>query len=408
MTSPWFEATAPHDNCGLFPEADNLGSVRVRLPGKPALVIRNRVRQWWIDSPPSLGLPGFAWPAGPNNLLCADCAVTHAFLPEALLCVGCQVARWKSGETARTTRVSRVSSRVNVGSFTLAREVLKDHVSRRCLGSLPEDRAHPFAEDGRLSFVETGFKRRHIRDGFLPRPCAPLTGDVVAEPLQPLNSPWPTTHKSSVCEPAGAAGALDKVLAGKKGPPTRRMGEAPAGARLRQRAAWVLSLNPDKQSRELGALLKGRWTPDLSKEFAHPMNALFVASRGGSVKFLGGGTVIKPQGEGEERTVRVLTYVNAVFEGTCFRLYPELLARLAAYATFKRREPRLLSALGTRALEWLKREGFSMEEAEETLAPTVALSWLPSSRESLGIKILQSASTTGALPETNGWWSAKD
>jgi hypothetical protein len=89
-------------------------------------------------------------------------------------------------------------------------------------------------------------------------------------------------------------------------------------------------------------------------------------------------------------------------------LYPELLARLAAYATFKKREPRLLSALAVRSLEWLKHEGFTMEEAGETHAPTVALSWFPSKSETLGTKILSAASAGGALPSLEGWWSAKD
>jgi hypothetical protein len=166
-----------------------------------------------------------------------------------------------------------------------------------------------------------------------------------------------------------------------------------------------MQINPDKQSAWLGPLLKGRWTPDLSREFATPAAAALVAARGGSVKFLGGGTLTKSFGEGEKATTVELAYVNAVHEGTCFRLFPELLAKLACYATFRPRVPTLVSALRTRALEWAKTQHLTAEETADTLGPTVAMAYLPTAQEIAGQKVLQATGTDGSLPEAEGWWS---
>jgi hypothetical protein len=359
--------TPPPDNGGLFCLGVDQTAVRVRLPGGAGRVINKFATGGFLTDSSALGLPGFR-------------------------------PTWKRWQYKGTR--GRNGNGVVVGSFELGRSFKKDHVVRSCLGVLPNDHSNDHAErSGPLSFREDHFKPVHMRVGFLPRPSTAINASqVVPNPLQPVY--W---HHPS----AGAAvESLKKAETVKVDPGIRRLSEAPAGARLRQRARWALSLNPDKQDRWLGPLLKGRWTPDLSKEYAPAASRLFVAARGGSVKFLGGGTLKKTIGEGPERRTLELAYVNAVSGDTCYRLYPELLARLASYATFRKRSSVLVTALRTRALEWAKKQGFTAEETAEMLPPTVALAYLPSAQEIAGQEILREASTDGALPEAHGWWAS--
>jgi len=290
--------------------------------------------------------------------------------------------------------VSFYNPELKVGDFKLGVQIIKGHVVREPLGVLSGD-VDPLRENsGPLSFVEKHWKARHLRSGFIPRLATGSSAEL-SDPNRLQTVHWSAPERS-------AKAALDKA-AKVKVDPGRRIGpEAPAGARLRQRAAWVLSLNPDKRNPVLGRLLKGRWTPDLSVEFAHPFADAFVRARGGDVKFLGGGTVTKSIG-GENS--EVLTYVNASYKGGVFPIYPELLAKLASYATLRERKPDLVSALRTRALEWCKRSGFSAEETAETLGPSVALAYLPSAQEVTATEILRDATSNGSLPKAEGWWS---
>lgn len=297
----------------------------------------------------------------------------------------------------------------------LGRQVMKDYVVRKCIGTLPAEYpdarhlgAAPSSVEvslvprmaeaaGPVSFLEERWKPVHIRDGYFPRRVCGVKADLAdVNPLQQVH--WALPKRSALDSLRQAAGV-------KGGPGIRKVSEAPAGARLRQRARWVLSLNPDKRSRWLGGLLSGRWTPDLSREFAHPSAAALVAARGGEVKFLGGGTLKKTHGEGDGKVVE-LAYVNAVHEGTCFRLFPELLALLASYATFRKRGPTLVSALRTRGLEWAKAQKLTAEETADMIGPTTAMAYFPSAQEIAGQKLLRGADAMGSLPEAQGWWSA--
>jgi len=128
----------------------------------------------------------------------------------------------------------------------------------------------------------------------------------------------------------------------------------------------------------------------------------FVAARGRELKFFGGGTLnVKSAGSEKFRDV---AFVWALHEGTVFRLVPELLARLATYATFRKRNGTLVQSLRTRCQEWCKAEGVPTEVTAELLAPTVALAFSPSEQEKVGTAILE-----GCQPASSGsesWWNA--
>lgn len=290
---------------------------------------------------------------------------------------------------------SRPTSFRRIGDFFLGRKVLRNHVVREAVGVLPLDERPGKA--GKLTLVDVKWKPYHIRDGYFPRCGQKVEADLAdVNPLQRVH--W--------AAPGGSAlESLKKAERVKVDPGLRRGSEAPAGARLRQRARWVLGLNPDKQRKWLSGLLSGRWTPDLSEEFAHPAAASLVAARRGAVKFLGGGTLTIPAAEGKENTT--LAYVNAVHEGRAFRLFPELLAKLSLYASFRLRGPALVLALRTRATEWCKLQGIPTELAAETLSPSVALAFFPTVQEEIGQDILrEGASSVGASPVAEGWWNA--
>nr|UYZ32450.1 hypothetical protein [Alternaria dianthicola umbra-like virus 1] len=369
--------TPTPDNGSLFQDDISSLSVRVCLPGRPSRVISKfPAAGGFVFHETALGLPGFTYPLGCSNL---------------------RLSRREMASGGNTNYGERLG-------FRLGRTFLKSHVVRRCLGVLPGDADPHGPNDGPLSFVEEAYKPTHMRVGFFPRRDQPVARET-QEIVVPGSNLGEGVKQQWFTPAISARASLDKLVEVKRRPLVRKAGEAPAGARLRRRAAWVLALNPDKSSYALGQLLKGRWTPDLSREFAHPMQGLFVAARGGAIKFLGGGTVTKQSPDGG---VTLLPYVNACHSGVMFRLYPELLAKLATYATFRRREAVLVTALRTRAMEWLKQNSFSNEEAADTLGPTVALSYLPTAQEVVGQKILSVAGDKGSLPEAEGWWSAKD
>lgn len=351
-------------------------SVRVRLPGAVARAINPPCDGGWFYDPTALqlGLQGFVPPTGYKAVISKPVLQRSHFGKE-----------WR------------------VGQFKLGTQFKTDHVVRECLGEMPleESWRRSGGDTSKLSFLEKLWKPVHSRVGLFPLRDKPLRTDPVADQaLQRVH--W--------CAPERTAhAALTKLCDVKRSPGIRKLSEAPAGARLRRRARWVLQMNPDKNSLSLGRLLKGWWTPDLTSEFADGSSARLVAAYGDVVKFLGGGIVKKSLGvneKGEER-FEELVFVNAVHEGTVFQLYPELLARLGSYATYRKRSSVLVTALRSRALEWCKKMKFTMEETLETVAPSVALAYFPSKQEQAGQALFKGL-TSGRVADADGWWNAGD
>lgn len=270
------------------------------------------------------------------------------------------------------------------GSFGLGRKIRHDHVERRVIGD----------DHGSLSFVETGWRRFKMNVGYLPQRDVPQVGEA-------RTSDDVLVHWSP--SPVIAVDRLVSVSSKLSSPGARRTSELPAGSRLRQRARWVCGLNPDKQRNLVGCILRGRWTPDLTSELALDRGlSRFVEARGGAVKFLGGGTTVTKVGEGAEEVAHRLAYLWVCDKGKTFRVYPELLAKLAVYATLRKRSPALVLALRTRASEWCKKVGMDIEEAAHVLAPSVAIAYLPTTQEDIGASILETAPPAGLR---GGWWT---
>jgi hypothetical protein len=167
----------------------------------------------------------------------------------------------------------------------------------------------------------------------------------------------------------------------------------------------VNELNPDQQSKVVGSLLRGRWTPDLTTEFGVKAQALLVAARGRSLKFLGGGILEKTRGEGEKQEHIRMSYVWASVEGRVVKLYPELLARMSNYALYRKRDASLVQALRTRGATWCKEANMTQEEILETLGPSVAVSFLPATGEEVGAGLLRSDISAGSAAQVGGWWN---
>jgi len=278
---------------------------------------------------------------------------------------------------------------IQVGSFALGQKFLPGFVNREALD---------LGGDGKLSFLESSWQRVKRRVGFFPLRDKALLGgaktgdDVSVHWVQPLGS------------------AVDSLVAinGKQSPGARRTSELPGGSRIRQRARWVNALSDELDLGEarglVGSLLKGRWTPDLTREYANCRGLrVFADARAAGLKFLGGGTTTMVTGEGEAAVARVYAYTYAFHEGKTFRVYPELLAKLAVYASLRKRSPALVLALRTRASDWCKKVGMDIEEVAHVLAPSVAIAYLPTTQEVIGASILEQHP-----PESlrGGWWTS--
>lgn len=345
-------------NRGLFGDcgSEPITSVRVRLPGCAPRVIKVSdvpvfsATGGFVESPSALGLPGFAWP------------------------LGC-------------TRAWNITAK-NASRFFLGRQMLRNHVVREpnsVLLASKKDSPEPLSNE--LPLLDKFWKPVHMRVGYFPRRETVAKGETsdFADPRVNWSVPKTT-----------AVSSLKQALDGKRLPGARKTSEAPAGARLRARARWVLGLNPDKQRRFVGGLLSGRWTPDLSCEFAHPRLSLFVAARGHAVKFLGGGMLTLSKGD----VSRDVAFVWCLHDGAVFRIVPELLARLSAYAVFRKRDAALVQSLRTRCQEWCKAEGVSTEVTADLIGPTVALAFSQTAQEKVGTNILEGIGRTSAVAES--------
>lgn len=329
-------------------------------------------------------LPGSAPGSVPVKSLGCACA-----------CFSCRLQRERARDEMHATfrewdRLAHRKPRTEL-RFALGRQFLKGHVVREVNPAVP-------STPETATYLDKFWKPIHMRVGYFPRrddvPKAELANWDWSDPLVY----WSGASRS-------ATDALSKV-SGVRAPGARKTSEAPAGARLRQRARWVLGLNPDKQRRWVGALFSGRWTPDLTAEMGRDAQPELVAARGGGVEFLGGGTLEIPASDDQSKSARTLSYVWARHAGTTFRLFPELLARLSCYASLRKRDAVLVTALRSRAQDWCKKIGMDAEIAGSCLAPSVAVAFSQTAQELAAEDILSTAGPGAENPKAVGWWAS--
>jgi len=145
-------------------------------------------------------------------------------------------------------------------------------------------------------------------------------------------------------------------------------------ARLRSRAVWVRRLEHvlGGSSGVVGALVKGRWTPDLPLASRTNFANLVLTHAEGGAKILGGGSL--STGEGDKK--RMETYILVeLSDGSRETVFPELLARLASYSLLRERDATLLSALRLRAQEWCKGAGLSSTVSLWAVVSALKLAW---------------------------------
>lgn len=173
-------------------------------------------------------------------------------------------------------------------------------------------------------------------------------------------------------------------------------------SRLRKRGKLTNSLQRlfGLDTGALGALLAGRWTPDLPGEEAHPLRKWLAASLLDGARVLGTTQVdcVPPDGDGVEQE----TLLTLELGTTKCRVYPALLAKLQAYALFRPRDAALLSALRSRALEWVRARGLEWYDVTLALPPTVALAFRASAQEESSRALLGEGSLLNPYIKSRG------
>nr|QHD64747.1 ORF2 [Plasmopara viticola lesion associated ambiguivirus 2] len=178
----------------------------------------------------------------------------------------------------------------------------------------------------------------------------------------------------------------------------RRQEELVSGTglpRLRQRSKLTHALGESLQIKRglLGAFLAGRWRPDLPRAEGPSVAAWFSALVVGGVKIVGGG--LCAQGDTEKQRQ---PFVRLLLGDTVVTVLPGLLARLSNYSAFRKRNPTLVAALRTRAIEWCKAQGVPDVDSCLCIPGTVALAYVRSAPDEAATSIM----STVAAEESRG------
>lgn len=165
-----------------------------------------------------------------------------------------------------------------------------------------------------------------------------------------------------------------------------------AGAvRLRRRQRWSNQLveKLGLERGKLGSFLAGRWIPDLPS-YARDSAGHFLSSLlANGAKVLGGGLLPTSRKVGQETVTGETPYLRLGLGVHEHVVLVDLLAKLALYACYRRRDSTLVAALRTRAIEWAKDHGVLDRDAALLVPGTVALAFLRSSPEEAGAELLR-------------------
>jgi hypothetical protein len=166
-----------------------------------------------------------------------------------------------------------------------------------------------------------------------------------------------------------------------------------ATGRVRPRARWVRVAEVVCGTRRVGALIRGRWTPDLPSREQSDVSNYLLATVSGGAKVIGGGLRTVPSSERQEDGV----YIVLETQGGRSLCFPNLLGRLRSYSLFRDRDRLLLGSLRARAEEWCRSRGFDSWLTDLAVAGALELSWPVAPHHRFARRCWESASANTLL-----------
>nr|AYP71799.1 hypothetical protein [Penicillium brevicompactum ssRNA virus 1] len=166
-----------------------------------------------------------------------------------------------------------------------------------------------------------------------------------------------------------------------------------ATGRVRPRARWVRVAEVVCGKDRVGALIRGRWTPDLPSSQQSDVENYLLATISGGAKVIGGGLRTLPPSERAEDGVYLVVETQHG-RSLCF---PSLLGRLRSYSLFRDRDRLLLGSLRARAEEWCRSRGFESWLTDLAVSSALELAWPVAPHHRFARRCWESASANTLL-----------
>lgn len=166
-----------------------------------------------------------------------------------------------------------------------------------------------------------------------------------------------------------------------------------ATGRVRPRARWVRAAELICGRNRVGALVSGRWTPDLPTSKQSDVANYLLSTVSGGAKIIGGGLKNVPSSYSREDGVYIVLETQNG-RSLCF---PNLLGRLRSYSLFRDRDRLLLGSLRARADEWCRSRDFDPWLTDLAVAGVLELAWPVASHHRFARRCWESASANTLL-----------
>lgn len=166
-----------------------------------------------------------------------------------------------------------------------------------------------------------------------------------------------------------------------------------ATGRVRPRARWVRAAELICGKNRVGALIRGRWSPDLPSSQQSDVANYLLSTVSGGAKVIGGGLrQVPPSQPKEDGVYFVLETVSG--RSLCF---PNLLGRLRSYSLFRDRDRLLLGSLRARAEEWCRSRDFPSWLTDLAVSGSLELAWPVAPHHRFARRCWQAASANTLL-----------
>jgi hypothetical protein len=166
-----------------------------------------------------------------------------------------------------------------------------------------------------------------------------------------------------------------------------------ATGRVRPRARWVRAAEVVCGKGRIGALIRGRWTPDLPSSKQSDVANYLLATVSGGAKVIGGGLKSVPSSFSKEDGLYIVLETQ---EGRSL-CFPNLLGRLRSYSLFRDRDRLLLGSLRARAEEWCRSRGFDSWVTDLAVSSALELAWPVASHHRFARRCWETASANTLL-----------